>query len=547
MTTTLYHYKTEPYAHQVFAVGQLAKIFSKQDYAAVFAEQGTGKTKITIDLANAMVEAGLIDRVLVIAPNGVHRQWAEQEIPTHSYLQYNTYVWKAGDQKKLYKWLTKLATNKVNWLMTNVETYSASELGRKLFAAFVQRGKTLVVVDEATDIGNISAARTENIIFGLSDLKSRRSRTIAEFTPYSKYRLILTGTPWAQGVLKLFGMTQFLHWNLLATSKTAYAAKYGMSQKLEDVRQPVQMSHNALRRLKQGVSSHEDVDEYTIGLEYGVSPDIVRYIREHPDLAHPYRYVDELKAACSEFSVSLQKKDCLDLPDKLFETRYVSLSKEQLRMFKELKNEAEVLYNNHQLTAATTQAIRIRLRQIAGGFFPYNDEEETASMPIGECPVKVDAVLRAMEELDGSQVIIVTAFRAEAKFLHEKLSKRYAGELILGGISASEKQRKIETFQRNEVQYIVATEHTIARGYNLQNAHYMYFYSITDSMEDYFQIQDRIHRLGQTEPPTYLRFVAQNSPDIDMLAATRNAEDFSGSMTQNYSADALMAWFSSNV
>ena len=46
-------------------------------------EQGTGKTKVIIDNFSHLYYKGYVDAVFVIAPNGVHRNWINDEIPKH--------------------------------------------------------------------------------------------------------------------------------------------------------------------------------------------------------------------------------------------------------------------------------------------------------------------------------------------------------------------------------------------------------------------------------------------------------------------------------
>ena len=64
-----YPFKTEPFNHQ-----REEWLRSREEEArAIFWEQGTGKSKLTIDTACWLWLRGLIDGVLVVAPNGVHR------------------------------------------------------------------------------------------------------------------------------------------------------------------------------------------------------------------------------------------------------------------------------------------------------------------------------------------------------------------------------------------------------------------------------------------------------------------------------------------
>ena len=66
-------------------------------------EQGTGKTKTTIDLLANLYLAHQIAQVVIIAPNGVHRQWGKSgtnpndsgEIEKHGFVPNKRLVWQS--------------------------------------------------------------------------------------------------------------------------------------------------------------------------------------------------------------------------------------------------------------------------------------------------------------------------------------------------------------------------------------------------------------------------------------------------------------------
>ena len=88
----MYKFKTEPYEHQKDA---LKKCWNKESFA-IFAEMGTGKTKIALDNACILYNKGKIDRLLVVAPKGTYMNWVEQEIPVHvpDYIEKKVLAWK---------------------------------------------------------------------------------------------------------------------------------------------------------------------------------------------------------------------------------------------------------------------------------------------------------------------------------------------------------------------------------------------------------------------------------------------------------------------
>jgi hypothetical protein len=72
-----YKFKTEPYAHQLHALGAS---HNKENFA-LFMEMGTGKSKVLVDNIAMLYDKGKINAALIIAPKGVYRNWERQEIP----------------------------------------------------------------------------------------------------------------------------------------------------------------------------------------------------------------------------------------------------------------------------------------------------------------------------------------------------------------------------------------------------------------------------------------------------------------------------------
>ena len=90
-------FKTEPFEHQrkTFYLSRDQKVF------ALLMEQGTGKTKVVIDNSAYLYSKGEIQSLVVIAPNGVHRNWI-REVETHlpDWCKYEITYYRSGMNKK---------------------------------------------------------------------------------------------------------------------------------------------------------------------------------------------------------------------------------------------------------------------------------------------------------------------------------------------------------------------------------------------------------------------------------------------------------------
>ena len=74
-----YEYQTVPYKHQEKT---LARCAHRKEFA-LFLEMGLGKSKVLLDNAAILYEAGKINALLIITPKGNLRNWDKNEIPKH--------------------------------------------------------------------------------------------------------------------------------------------------------------------------------------------------------------------------------------------------------------------------------------------------------------------------------------------------------------------------------------------------------------------------------------------------------------------------------
>ena len=172
--------KTRALPHQAEAIAYVRSHVN----AALFDEQGLGKTKIVIDaLADAM-KAGEIEGALVVAPMSLIYNW-EREVEKHSFLL--PVVLRGTRREKRYKFLTG-----ANFYITNYEAVIA-ELQRMM--RFCKSRKVAVVLDEAARIKD-PTTKTAEALFALR--------------LHSVRRIILTGTPVANRPTDVWSQFYFL-------------------------------------------------------------------------------------------------------------------------------------------------------------------------------------------------------------------------------------------------------------------------------------------------------------------------------------------------
>jgi SNF2 family DNA or RNA helicase len=153
-------------------------------YAAIFHEQGLGKTKIAIDLALTWISEKALDSVIIITKKGLVRNW-EQEISAHSYF-------KAKTLDHNSKTLFYAFNTPARLYLTHYETCVTAQ---KAFWLFLKTRRVGAICDESQKIKNPES----EVAHALHALAKGFCR-----------RVIMTGTPIANRPYDIWSQIWFL-------------------------------------------------------------------------------------------------------------------------------------------------------------------------------------------------------------------------------------------------------------------------------------------------------------------------------------------------
>ena len=456
-----YKFKTKPYAHQLTA---LENSWHKEEYA-YFMEMGTGKTKVLIDNVAMLYDKGKVDGVLIIAPKGVVGTWYNQELPNHlaDHIENVTVLWQANINKKQQDKLDQLfkTGHELHILVMNVEALSTDK-GTLFAAKFLRSHKSMLAIDESTTIKNPKAKRTKNIL-GLGDI--------------CKYRRIMTGSPVTKNPLDLYSQCEFLNPSLLQfTSYYAFRNRYAEMKTIH---------------------------------VHGRSVDVV----------HKFQNLKELSETLKPFSYRVLKQDCLDLPEKVYIKREISLSPEQKKLYEQMKKQAFATLNGKQVTSVTVLTQLMRLQQITCGHFTADDG---SIQPIRNN--RLAELLDVLEEIEG-KVIIWGHYQEDVKNIVNILTDKYGPGSVVsyyGLTPQEERQKNIKKFQANNgVRFLVGTPQTGGYGITLTEANTVIYYSNGYDLEKRMQSEDRAHRIGQKKTVTYVDIIAEKTVDTKIVKSLR--------------------------
>jgi len=128
----------------------------------------------------------------------------------------------------------------------------------------------------------------------------------------------------------------------------------------------------------------------------------------------------------------------LDLPDKIYTTREVVLTSDQIKHYNSMKDVAVAfLEGGDMVTAPEVMTRLLRLQQLLCGYL-VTDDGETVEI----ANHRIDAMLDTIAEMDG-KVIIWSRFRHDIKKIKKSLDKAYGSGTVVTYFGDTHK--KIET------------------------------------------------------------------------------------------------------
>lgn len=226
----------------------------------------------------------------------------------------------------------------------------------------------------------------------------------------------------------------------------------------------------------------------------------------HQNLENPHIWYqtqddkDKFFRKLSEGSIFVNKEDCVDLPDKIFEIKEFDLDKEQRKYYNDILNDIKEHINEWSKFEFTAKLMK--LREAVSGFVIQKDGS------ISDFKTNKDKILEhTLCEIGDKQVIVWCQFIHEIERLVEKF----------GGVALTSKTKNrddiIRGFKNGDIKLLFTHPKLLGKGATFTNCTYNVYYSLSFSYEEFKQSQDRIHRIGQTNKCTYIILQGKNTID----------------------------------
>lgn len=465
-----YEYARPPMDHQAkaFAISRERLLF------AYFMEQGTGKTKVTIDTATWLYEKGEIDCLVVVAwPNGVHRSWIEEEIPKDlpNRVKHSKEFWDSAVINKTKRASIQAVLEEDNFsiITFNVEAFS-SQRAKDCLQEFLETRKCMFVIDQSACIKTWTAKRTSFLI---------------KMSEKADYKRILDGDPATEGAEELFSQMYFLDPLIIGCDTwTNFKATYCRIGKFNNV------------------TGYIDLDVLLSKIE-------------------PYVF-------------RAREEECLDLPRRSYNRWRFDLSNEERRVYTDFMKKDIALLNPEKdddgvMESNLALVKNMRLQQISSGWFRDDDTKELIQINKDK-PSRLKAFVDWDKHIQGDKALIFCRFKADIYALEELLGSRSVS--YHGGVNSDDRaEAKYRFMNEDGVQYFLGQYRAASIGHTLTAAKHVAFYTNEASLRYRTEAEKRAHRnglqntLAEGERLQIWDFMANKTKDAATIRALRNKRD----------------------
>lgn len=478
-------YVMHPYAHQYRI---LKESWDKKGWAW-FMGTGTGKSKLTIDNFCKLFLKGMIDGVVLMAKKGEYDCWALDHLPAHMppSIPYevflfssfeNLYVTKANIKRK--EDFLKPKPGILRIFIFNVEAVNGK--GVDVLDKFIASCKLIfMAIDEATCIKNHTSGRSKQIYLRMAK---------------AAYRRTMTGTPVPKGPLDIWG--QLI---ALGPRPLGFASFYAFRGQYANL-----------------------VKQY-----FGTRSFMTL------DVKSPYKNLDDLGRRLLTTSHQLNKEDCLDLPPKVYHKRFVKLTPEQDKLYRQMRDEAMVELEGYETISVTNAlALIVKLHQIVCGQLKLDEQDSTGGDKYISIPHnRFIAIHDILEDFDG-KCIIWAGYRQTLADIYKEMQDAYGVDSVArvyGGVEEEERLDGIQRFKDatyKKTRFMVANPQSAGYGHTWVSAKRTIYYANSYNLELRLQSEDRNHRIGQDESVDIFDLVCPGTVEeriVDVLREKKRVED----------------------
>lgn len=302
---------------------------------------------------------------------------------------------------------------------------------------------------------------------------SKRFRSLRMVRPYMDRFIGLTGTPAPNGLQDLWSQLYLIDLGKrLGETETFYRHNYLYPEKV--------MQHG---KIKWGITE-----------------------------LNSKRVYKQVEDVC----MSMREADYLKLPPLIFQDHRIKLPKAVMQKYAEFEETLVLDWlerEGDEITAANAAVLTGKLLQFASGAVYDNDTARKEYQIIHNH--KIDALGEILEAANGEPVLVSYQFKHDLA----RMIKKYGGHVF------SKTSEDVAAWNRGEYPIMYLHPKSGGHGLNLQaGGCILVWFSMTWSLEQWLQLNKRLHRLGQDRPVIIHKLISMGTMDTKAALALSKKE-----------------------
>ena len=244
--------------------------------------------------------------------------------------------------------------------------------------------------------------------------------------------------------------------------------------------------------------------------------------------------LENLKTIAKPFVMRRLKTDDdikKELPDKLVNDIYCSLTKKQIKLYNAILE--EIFFDIENSKGIQRKGIILKiltaLKQTCNHPAQFLDIKNPKISESGKMELLIN-ILENILDMD-EKVIIFTQYVEMGKLIQQLVSKKLKTDVLFlhGSQTLKEKTEIINTFQEDpSYKIFVATLKTGGTGLNLTAASNVIHYDLWWNPAVENQATDRVHRIGQNKDVMVYRFITKGTLEEEIDAISKRKTDLAG-------------------
>lgn len=517
----------DPLPHQVEAVYKY--LLPQPKIRFLLADDtGAGKTIMTGLLLKELIMRRIIDRVLIITPGGLTKQWQEDEMGVKfnipfklvnrdvfssepTVFQTNDHIVASIDficREDIMQVVSKTAWDMV--IFDEAHKLSAYEYGEKIYKSkryevahiLSQQCEHLLLLTATPHRGRKDTFKRllqllDEDIFATSDLATERVQELS-MNGANKFfirRLKEDMKDWDNNPLYKARHTKTTSYNLTSDEKRLYdAVTLYLTQRKKEANEAKNIHVSlALQVMQRRLVSSIFAIRNTLQKRWLALQGLADELDRNPSL-----WKQRIKF--EEFDVS----DIDDLEDLDDDERdaldNIMADPKKLKLFTTAKSLSEIKAEAGEVKS---------LFEMANALYNQHQEEQKY--------IELKKLLTSEGVIDGEKLVIFTEHKDTLLYLQERLSNNgYKVAIIHGGMSVDERRMSQCSFMTPDVQILICTD-AAGEGINLQFCRLLINWDIPWNPNRLEQRMGRIHRYGQKSDVLVFNMVASNTREGQVL------------------------------